>query len=148
MNEFNDIEKVKKLFKNVKESTKENIYFVAYKDMQKSSGMVSGMEYPYDGLLINKSEDGIGMFYLNQPGIVLTQNIEKMTLDKESYTFISNDEISEIKIKNYALLNSKVKRIEIKTNNKKNYKLFAKIQEKNIPYQEENFTKFIQIYNK
>lgn len=148
MNEFNNLEKVKKLFDDVKGNTKENIYFVAYKDMQKSSGMVSGMEYPYEGLLINQNENGIGLFYLNQSGLVLTQNIEKMTLDKDSYTFISNDEISEIKIKNYALLNSKVKRIEIKTNNKKNYKLFAKIQEKSIPYQQENFTKFIEKYSK
>ena len=148
MNEFNNLEKVKKLFDDVNGNTKENIYFVAYKDMQKSSGMVSGMEYPYEGLLINQNENGIGLFYLNQSGLVLTQNIEKMTLDKDSYTFISNDEISEIKIKNYALLNSKVKRIEIKTNNKKNYKLFAKIQEKSIPYQQENFTKFIEKYSK
>ena len=148
MNEFNDIEKVKKLFEKEKGNGKENIYFVAYKDMQKSSGMVSGMEYPYEGLLLNINENGIGMFYLNQPGLVLTQNIEKMNLDKDSYVFISNDKIDEIKIKNYALLNSKVKRIEIKTNNKMNYKLFAKINEKNIPYQEENFIKFIEKYNK
>lgn len=148
MNEFNDLEKVKELFKKEKGNGKENIYFVAYKDMQKSSGMVSGMEYPYEGLLINQNENGIGMFYLKQPGLVLTQNLEKMNLDKDSYIFISNDKIVEIKIKNYALLNSKIKRIEIKTNNKMNYKLFAKIKEKNIPYQEENFIKFIEKYSK
>lgn len=146
MNEFNDLNKVKELFENVKGNGTNNNYFIAYKDMQKSSGMVSGMEYPYDGLLINQNEKGIGMFYLKQPGLVLTQNLEKMNLDKDSYIFISNDEIIEIKIKNYALLNSKIKRIEIKTNNKKNYKLFAKIIEKNIPYQTEYFTKFIEKY--
>ena len=85
MNEFNELEKVKKLFEEVKCIGNENNYFIAYKDMQKSSGMVSGMEYPYDGLLINQTENGIGMFYLNQKGIVLTQNISKMTLDKDSY---------------------------------------------------------------
>lgn len=148
MNEFNDLSKVKELFGNVKGNGVENNYFIAYKDMQKSTGMVSGMEYPYDGLLINQNEKGIGMFYLNQPGIVLTQNIEKMSIDKDSYVFIPNEEIIDVKIKNYALLNSKVKRIEIKANNKKNYKLFAKLTEKNIPYQTEYFTKFIEKYMK
>ena len=46
MNEFNELEKVKKLFEEVKCIGNENNYFIAYKDMQKSSGMVSGMEYP------------------------------------------------------------------------------------------------------
>ena len=87
------------------------------------------------------------MFYLNQKGIVLTQNISKMTLDKDSYMFISNEEIKDIKIKNFALLNSKVKRISINTKDK-SYKLFAKIDEKDIPYQKENFTKFIEKYGK
>ena len=148
MNEFNELNKVKELFENVKGNGIENNYFITYKDMQKSTGMVSGMEYPYDGLLINQNEKGIGMFYLKQPGLVLTQNIEKMNIDKDSYMFIPNDEIVEIKIKNFALLNSKVKRIEIKTDNKKNYKLFAKLNEKNIPYQTEYFTKFIEKYTK
>ena len=147
MNEFNELEKVKKLFEEVKCIGNENNYFIAYKDMQKSSGMVSGMEYPYDGLLINQNENGIGMFYLNQKGIVLTQNISKMTLNKDSYTFISNEEIKDIKIKNFALLNSKVKRISINTKDK-SYKLFSKIDEKDIPYQKENFTKFLEKYGK
>lgn len=147
MNEFNEIEKVKKLFNDKKCIGKENNYFIAYKDMQKSNGMVSGMEYPYDGLLINQTENGIGMFYLNQKGIVLTQNISKMNLDKDSYIFISNDEIKDIKIKNFALLNSKVKRISINTQDK-SYKLFAKLEEKDIPYQKENFTKFLEKYGK
>ena len=147
MEEFNELEKVKELFNQVKGNGKENSYFVAYKDMQKSSGMVSGMEYPYDGLLINMNENGIGFFFLKQSGIVLTQNLAKMTLAKDSYTFISNDDIKKVTIKNYALLNSKVKRISIDTEDK-SYKLFAKLNEKNITYQTENFTKFIEKYNK
>lgn len=147
MEEFENIEKVKKLFDDVKGNEDNNYYFIAYKDMQKSSGMVSGMEYPYDGLLINMNEKGLGFFYLKQAGLVLTQNLAKMTLDKDSYTFISNDEIEKVTIKNYALLNSKVKRITIDTKDK-SYKLFAKLNEKNIPYQTDNFTKFIEKYSK
>ena len=147
MEEFNELEKVIKLFKEKKCEGKENSYFIAYKDMQKSSGMVSGMEYPYEALLMNLTENGIGFFYLKQKGIVLTQNLAKMTLDKDSYQFISNDDIKSVKIKNFALLNSKIKRISIDTEDK-SYKLFAKLNEKNIPYQTENFTRFIEKYSK
>lgn len=147
MEEFNNIEKVKALFASVNGLGNENLFFVACQDKEKVSGAAAGMEYPYDGLLINQTENGIGMFYLKQPGLVLTQNLSKMNLDKDSYMFISNDEIKEIKIKNYALLNSKVKRISINTKDK-SYKLFAKIEEKNIPYQTENFTKFLEKYGK
>ena len=147
MEEFNELEKVKELFDKVGCTGNQNNYFVAYKDMQKSSGMVSGMEYPYEGLLINQTENGIGMFYLKQPGLVLTQNLAKMKLDKDSYQFISNEDIVNVKIKNYALLNSKMKRISIDTKDK-SHKLFAKLNEKNIPYQTENFTKFIENYSK
>ena len=147
MEEFENIEKVKELFNSVNGNYEDNNYFIAYKDMQKSTGMVSGMEYPYDGLLINMTEKGLGFFFLKQPGIVLTQNLAKMTLDKDSYTFISNDDIKKVTIKNYALLNFKVKRISIDTADK-SYKLFAKLNEKNISYQTDNFNKFIEKYSK
>ena len=147
MEEIIELEKVKELFNSVNGNGSENNYFVAYKDMQKSSGMVSGMEYPYDALLINMTEKGLGFFFLKQSGIVLTQNLAKMTLDKDSYTFISNDDIKKVTVKNFALLNSKVKRISIDTNDK-SYKLFAKLNEKDIPYQTDNFTKFIEKYSK
>ena len=64
MEEYNTIEQVTKLFASVNGLGSDNAFFVASKDKEKSSGMVSGMEYPYDGLLINASEKGIGMFYL------------------------------------------------------------------------------------
>lgn len=144
MEEFNTIEKAIELFKTVNGYKNNNNIFVAYKDMQKSNGVVGGMEYPFEGVLINQTEDGIGMFYLKQPGLVLTQNINKMILQKDKYIFISNDNIKNIVIKNYAILNSKVKRITIDTNDGKSYKLFAKLNEKTIPYQTINFTRFIE----
>ena len=146
MEEFNELKKVQELFNSVNCTGTENNYFVAYKDMQKSNGMVSGMEYPYDALLINQTEKGIGMFFLIQGGIVLTQKLEKMKLDKESYIFIKNEKIDSVKIKKYAILNSKIKRICIDTEDK-SYKLFAKLYEKDIPYQTENLSKFIEKYN-
>jgi len=143
MEEFNMLEKVINLFQSKGGYGSNNAIFIAYKDMRKNSGLVGGMEYPFDGLLINQNENGIGMFFLKQPGLVLTQNITKMNLDKESYLFIPKENIKNIKIKNYALLNSKVKSIRIDVADGKSYKLFAKLNEKNIPYQMENFSKFI-----
>lgn len=143
MEEFNTLEKVIALFKSVNGYGEDNTIFVAYKDMQKCGGMVGGMNYPYDGLLINQTEKGIGMFFLQQSGMVLTQSVTKMSLDKEHYVFIPKQDIKNITIKNYALLNSKVKRISIDVNDGRSYKLFARLNEKDISYQTENFTRFI-----
>ncbi|MBQ3475626.1 MAG: hypothetical protein IJH20_05600 [Bacilli bacterium] len=145
MEEFDTLEKVIELFKKSKYYYDENNIFIVYKDMQKSSGLKSGMEYPYEGLIINETNKGLAMIPLKQGGIVLTQSINKMEIDKErDIIFIPNEDITSITIKNFALLNSKTKRISIKTNDGKNYLLFGKINEKSIPYQQENFTKFIE----
>ncbi len=149
MEEFNSIEKVKTLFESVEGWGDENLFFVTCQDKQKVSGMVAGMEYPYDGLLINANENGIGMFYLKASalsGLITLATPSKMTIDKQNYIFIPNDNIKEIKIKNFALLNSKTKRIEINTLDGKYHKLYAKIDEKDFPYQKDNFTAFIEKY--
>ena len=149
MEEFNTSEKVKALFENVEGWGSENLFFVTCQDKQKVSGMAAGMEYPYDGLLINSSEKGIGMFYLKSSalsGLITLANPSKMTLDKQNYVFIPSDNIKEINVKNFALLNSKTKRIEINTLDGKSHKLYAKIEEKDFPYQKENFTKWIEKY--
>ena len=151
MEEFNSIEKVEELFKKNNGVGEDNAYFVACKDKEKSSGMVSGMEYPYDGLLINSNEKGIGMFYLKAgalSGLITLAKPSKMTLDKDNYIFIENDNIKEIKIKNFALFNSKTKRIEINTVDGKSHKLYANVDEKDFPYQKDNFAKFINKYEK
>ena len=109
------------------------------------------MEYPYDGLLINASEKGIAMFYLKAnalSGLITLASPSKMTLDKQHHIFIPNDNIEKIIIKKFALLNSKTKRIEINTLDGKSHKLYANIEEKDFPYQKENFEKFIEKYEK
>ncbi len=140
MEEFNTLEKVIELFKGVNGYGEDNAIFIAYTDINRGGG---GMNYPFDGLLINQTEKGIGMFFLQQPGVVLTQNVSKMKLDKEHYVFIPKQNIVNITIKNYALLNSKIKSIIIDVNDGRSYRLFAKLNEKVIPYQTENFTRFI-----
>lgn len=149
MNEFNTIEKVEELFKSINALESDNTFFVACQDKQKVSGAVAGMEYPYDGLLINDTKKGITMFYLKAgalSGLFTLSNPSKMTLDKENYIFIPKDDIKEIKIKKFALLNSKTKRIEINTMDGKSHKLYANVEEKDFPYQKDNFAKFIEKY--
>lgn len=144
MEEYNTIEKVKELFNNAGCVGNENCYFVAYKDFQKSSGMVNGMEYPYHALLINQTENGLGIFYLNPEKFSFKVDFAKLKVSTDTYNFIKNEDIKSIEIKNWAIFNSKTKRITIKLNNKKIYRLYANINEKLIPYQTENLTKFIE----
>lgn len=148
MEEFNTLEAVKELFNKVNCVGNENCYFVVYKDTSKNLGMVKGMEYPYDALLINQTENGLGVFYLQQGGVPLKYDLSKMSLDENSYFFIKNEEIKSITVKNWAIFNSKTKRIVIKLNNKKVHQLYANINEKLIPYQSEYFSKFIEKYSK
>ena len=150
MEEFNTIEKVQALFESVGGLGSENLFFVTCQDKQKVSGAVAGMEYPYDGLLINASEKGIGMFYLKGStlsGLITLSSPSKMTLDKENYIFIPTDNIKNIKVKNFALFNSKTKRIEINTLDGKSHKLYARLEENDFPYHKENFVKWIDKYS-
>lgn len=151
MEEFNTIEKVQELFRSINGLSNENVFFVACQDKQKQSGMAAGMEYPYDGLLINATDQGIVMFYLKASalsGLITLATPAKMTIDKSSYVVIPTADIKEIKVKNYALFNSKTKRIEINTVSGKSHKLYARFDEKGFPYQRENFTKFVEKYSK
>lgn len=148
MNEFDTLEQVKKLFEDVNCIGAENNYFLARKDSTKNSGMAGGMEYPYTGLLINCTENGLGIFYLDQPGIPLTYKLSKMQVKKESYTFIKNEDIKSITIKKYAILNNKIKSVSIKLNNGKNHKLMVNINEDNYGYHNIGFAKFIEKYDK
>ena len=112
--------------------------------MQKSNGLVSGMEYPYEGLIVNETNRGFAMIPLKQDGIVLKQSINKMHIDRtRNIIFIPKENITSITIKKFALINSKMKRISIKTTDGKNYLLFGKVNEESIPYHNENFAKFV-----
>ena len=88
MEEFNTIEKVNALFESVNGLGNENLFIVACQDKQKVSGAVAGMEYPYDGLLINVTEKGLGMFYLKAgalSGLISLSSPSKMTLERDKY---------------------------------------------------------------
>lgn len=154
MEEFNTIDKCLNLFKSVNCIGNDNKCFIAYKDLSGAGtglvgGMTNGMEYPYDAVLVNKTENGIGMIFLVSDGIVFNfPKLEKLHLKNNEYVFINNENISEIIIKKYALLNSSKKKISIKTNDGKTYKLFANVNETLLPYHNEGFNSFVNQYNK
>lgn len=151
MDKFNTLEKVRELFGSVGCIGNENCYFVTTKNYSKAkSGLVGGMEYPYTGLLINATERGLGVFYLNpvkQSDILFKIDISKLVVSLESFFFIPNENIKAIKVKKI-MFNSKAKRIIIKTNDKKTHQLLANINESLIPYHNENFAKFASRYEK
>ena len=150
MEEFNSIEKVIELFRSINGLGQDNAFFVACQDKQKVSGITAGMEYPYDGLLINSTEQGLTMFYLKNAlaGLITLSKPEKMKLDKEHYIFIPSSDIKNVTIKKFALFNSKVKRISIDTVDGKSHKLYARIEEKEFPYHKDGFAKFMGKYSK
>ena len=153
MSEYNTYEKVLSLFNRVGELGTYNNIFAGIKDSRNTmmlggavGGMVNGMEFPFDGLLINQSDKGIGLFYLKQPGIPLTYKLEKMNIEMDKYIFIPKENIKNITIKKFAILNLKTKCVKIETTDK-TYKLIANIDEKAFPYHAENFARFMGTYN-
>ena len=76
------------------------------------------------------------MFYLKSgplSGMISLASPSKMSLDKSNYIFIPSDNIKNITVKKFALLNSKVKRISIDTKDGKSHKLYAIVEEKDFP---------------
>ena len=147
MEEFNTLEKVQALFEEKNCKGKENHYVVMMKDLRKYSGMAAGMEYPYYALLLNQTEDGIGFFHLVQPKLSLKILLEKLVINKESFTFLRNEDIVSVKVKKYALFDSKRKSVIIKTKDKKTHYLYAKVEDNLLPYHNDNFAKFLEKYS-
>ena len=159
MYEFDTMEKCIELFRSIGCLGNENNIFFAYKDTAKTtgpasflggavgafaSGMAEGMNHPYDAVIINQTENGIGMLLLKQQGVVLTYKIEKMFVQKDKFIFIPYQYISEIKVKKAALLNNKRKSITISTTNGMKYYLLADIDLPLLPYHNYGFARFMQ----
>ena len=148
MEEFDTIEKVEKLFKEKGVNAKEGITVALLKDYRKYSGMVQGMEHPYDGLLLNISDEGIAYFYLKSSKISLTIKMDKLSLVKDSYTFIKKEDIKSIELKKFALLDKKRKELIIKTTEKKRpYFVYGSLEDTLLPYNTEGMSKLIEKYS-
>ena len=153
MEEFNTLEKIRDLFKKNNCEGNDNCYIIAYKNVSQSpaavfggavGGMVGAMEQPWDALLINETENGLGIIYLENTKIfTLKVKPDNLKLKDNSFIFIPNEEIKSIKVKNYGLLNKSVKNITIKTN-KETFHLISNVKEKDIEYQNDNIIKFAE----
>ena len=112
-----------------------------------ANGVLEGLEGS-DGLLINWTENGLGVVPLVSNGLQLTLNMDKMEPRPEGFVFIKNEDIESIIVKNFSFINKKSQKVKIKLNSGKTFHLMARLTEKNIPYHEGNFTKFMSTYKK
>ena len=148
MNEFDTFEKSLMLFRTYGCIGNENNMFWGFKALNAASGVVGGMMHPYDGLLINQTENGIGIFMLKQPGIPWVYKIQKMNILKDKYVFIPSSDIILVEIKNASPLNKKVKTVTIITKEGTNYIINVYVNDPNLPYHNEGFARFIEKYSK
>ena len=148
MEEYNTLEKVTKLFKDKGIKGKEHLYDVLLLDNRKYTGMMSGMEYPFLGLVMDFTDEGIGFFHLVSAKFSLTVSLEKLKLNKDSYTFYKNEDIEGIEVKKFALLDKKRKEVIIKTADGKKFYLYQKVEDGLVPYHNESFAKLIAKYEK
>lgn len=163
--DFKTIEGAMEIFRNLNCIGNDNCIFVTFKDTNRegfkygalgavggaiagaaafSNGMLNGIE-GFDGLLINCTELGLGIVPLKSNGVQLVLKIEKMEPQLDRFVFISNENIDSIIIKNFSFLNKKTQKVKIKIKGGKTLHQLARKVEKTIPYQEENFAKFMDI---
>lgn len=173
MEEFNTKEKVEELFGSVNGLGESNCIFLCFIDTNReglkygalgalggvvggaiagavafSSGLVDGMNRKSDGYLINWTENGLGIIPLDATGVMLTLTPAKLKADTSSYFFVSNEQIESIVVKNFNIFNSSTKKVIIALKNNQKLHLMARLNEKLIPYQNENLSKFAEKYKK
>ena len=74
--------------------------------------------------------------------------MEKLEIKPEKFLFVNNENIESITIKNFNIFTKNTKKIAIKLKTGTDIRLMAKVSEKLIPYQQENFAKFIGRYER
>ncbi len=168
MEEFQTIERAFELFRNQNCVGNQNCIFVAMKDYNHASnkiGVAAGVggllgaaissqmgkkdafqDMAYDGFLINKTENGLALIPLNAQGVMWTATTEKLMAYPACF-FFRNDEIESIKIKNFALINSKIKSLKIKFKDGYTLYLIVRVKDKIISYHERNFAEFMNCYS-
>lgn len=112
-----------------------------------SNSAINGLENA-DGLLINQTERGFGIIPLSNKGIQLMLNAGNMNVDIQKFVFIPNEYIKEIIIKDFNIFNKKTQKVKIALNNGTTLDQIARINEKDIPYQQVNFSKFMSRYKR
>ena len=93
-------------------------------------------------VLINQTEYGIGLIPMKQKKI----GMSNMELDTNRFASIKNEQLQSIVVKKFSVLNKNTKKIIITLKDGTIIRLVAKINEKTLPYQQQNFKKFIDRY--
>ena len=162
--DFKTIEGAMEIFRNLNCIGNDNCIFVTFKDTNRegfkygalgavggaiagaaasfSNGMLAGIQ-GFDGMLINLTETGLGIIPLKSKKIQLTLKIDNMEPLLDRFVFISNENIDSIIIKNFSFLNKKTKKVKIKLKDGMVLHQLARVAEKSIPYQEGNFSRFM-----
>lgn len=169
MNDFRTIEGATDMFGAVNGLGNSNTIFMALKDTSREGmkyGIAGGMAATigvglivhsnaakevlannFDALLINRTENGIGIIPLHSKKIVLNSvKVENLEPDMQNYVFLANDIIKEVKVKNSSIFNKKVQSLKIKLDEKNTIHLMVRKVEKDLPYHESNFAKIMNQY--
>ena len=109
--------------------------------------MVEGMENA-DGFLINATENGLGIIPMKGPTFVLKVVPSKMEPEIDKFIFVKNEDIEDIEIKNFNIFNKKIQKVNITLKGQSTFYQLANITDKDIPYHEANFNKFMSKYKK
>ncbi len=97
-----------------------------------------------DALLINRTEQGMGIIPLHSKKLVLNAvKVENLEPDMPNYVFLDNKIIKEIKIKNVNIFNKNIQSFKIKLDEKNTIHLLVRKVEKDLPYHEQNFSKML-----
>lgn len=103
----------------------------------------------FDAILINQTDKGLGFIPMHSSKVVMTTaKIENLEPALDEYVFAPYEVLADIKAKNYSFLNKKIQTVKIKFGDKYTLHLLARKQEKLLPYQEENYAKFMAQYDK
>lgn len=161
--DFKTIDGAMEIFKSLNCIGNENCIFVTFKDTNRegfkygalgavggvvgaaasfSNGMLAGIQ-GFDGMLINLTETGLGIVPLKSKKIQLTLKIDNMEPLLDRFVFVANENIDSIIIKNFSFLNKKTKKVKIKLKDGMVLHQLARVVEKSIPYQEGNFSRFM-----
>jgi len=169
---YTTIEGAWEIFRSLGCLYNENCIFIATKDVNKdvsaksilfggavgsfANGMVRGMEQSEKLKeaasatiwLINHTERGIGIVPLKPIGIQLIAKFDKCEPQLDKFVFVPFESISSITVKDYALLNKKTQSIQLAFPDGTKLNWAARIVIPEIPYQQQNFTFFMNKYKK
>lgn len=100
--------------------------------------------YDYNHVLINITENGVGIMPLQGHAVAIYPR--KSQPDYSGFVFIPNQEISNVKINNFAGIREQIKKVVISLADNHSLHFYIRMTLKALPYQEENMKKFLQKY--